>query len=89
MFDRASELEAGGGEREVAEDVVHDQAGGAELAKLTIGKSVPSDSSRVYARGSRNQVLEVDVSRLGDLPKSMADVEDVPAADAGAASTAN
>lgn len=55
---------------------------GKELARLEIGKPVPGTPSAVYVRGSRDQVLESDGSRLGELPFTLLDVLDEPA-DAG------
>jgi hypothetical protein len=57
---------------------------GTPLARLAIGKSVPGQEGARYARGSRDQVLEIDESRLADLPASVDDVLDKPIAAAGA-----
>ncbi|MFZ5470725.1 MAG: DUF4340 domain-containing protein [Myxococcota bacterium] len=55
---------------------------GKELATLTIGDKASATSETVYVRGSREVVLETDASRIQDLPAGLADVLDVPAADA-------
>lgn len=47
---------------------------GAVLARLEIGKDVPGKPGLVYFRGSRDQVLEGDASRLTEIPFSPADV---------------
>jgi len=56
-------------------------ADGKVLATLWRGK--PAAEGRVYARGSRDQVLEVDAARLQELFPAQADLLDTPAADAG------
>jgi hypothetical protein len=63
---------------------------GKELARLWLGNEVPEQPGRLYARGSSNEVLEVEASRLGDLPESVSDVLGPPPAapDAGTASPA-
>jgi hypothetical protein len=43
-------------------------ADGKLLARLWLGKEVPQKSGILYARGSRAQVVEVDASRLSELP---------------------
>lgn len=55
---------------------------GKELAKLVVGKDVPGKLATSYVRGARNQVVEVDNSRLVDLPATLADLLDAPT-DAG------
>jgi len=47
---------------------------------------VKGKSNAIYVRGSRNAVLEIDSSRLTDLPSKISDVIDQPsqALDAGA-----
>jgi hypothetical protein len=60
-------------------------ASGKPLARLAVGRSVPGQEGVRYARGSRDQVLEIDESRLADLPASVDDVLDNPVAAAGAA----
>jgi hypothetical protein len=50
------------------------------LARLALGKSVPGQEGARYARGTREQVLEIDESRLADLPASVEDVLDAPIA---------
>jgi hypothetical protein len=67
-------------EREVS---VLDTSGNV-LARLALGKSVPGQEGTRYARGSRDQVLEIDESRLADLPASVEEVLDTPVAAAGA-----
>jgi len=56
------------------------------LAKLQVGSEVKGKSNAIYVRGSRNAVLEIDSSRLTDLPSKISDVIDQPsqALDAGA-----
>jgi hypothetical protein len=56
---------------------------GAPLARLIIGKEVPGKPTTGYLRGSRNQVVEADISRLGDLPSTLDDLIDRPAVDGG------
>jgi hypothetical protein len=58
-------------------------ADGAVLAKLQIGKDVPAKVTTTWFRGTRNQVIEGDNSRLTELPTSVDDLLDQPAADAG------
>ncbi len=59
-------------------------AQGKVLATLTIGQQVPGQPSLLYARGSRNQVVEIDTARLSELPTRVEDLLDVPPqADAG------
>lgn len=53
---------------------------GKELARLTLGKSVPGKTNTVYVRGTKNQVLEMSTEKLVELPASAADVLDQPAA---------
>ena len=54
-------------------------ADGAELARLVVGKDVPGKAGMLYARGSKPQLLELDGSRLADLPQALSDVLDRPA----------
>lgn len=55
------------------------------IASLKLGKPVPSQPNLLYARGTRNQVVEIDTARLSELPTRLEDVLDVPAPpDAGA-----
>ncbi len=61
-------------------------AAGSTLATLTRGGS--ASEGKVYVRGSRTQILELDVTKLQDLFPSPADLGDAPAADAGAAAAA-
>lgn len=58
---------------------------GKELARLTIGKEVLGTPSAFYVRGTRDQVLQSDGSRFGELPFRLADVLDEPSPDAGPA----
>lgn len=58
---------------------------GKELARLTIGKLVEGTPSAYFVRGSRDQVLQSDGSRFGELPFELSQVADVPA-DAGVTS---
>ncbi|EAU65279.1 hypothetical protein STIAU_5345 [Stigmatella aurantiaca DW4/3-1] len=51
-----------------------------ELARLSIGDEVPGQSGHVYARGSGDEVLEVELARMGEWPSRPEDVLDVPAA---------
>lgn len=53
-------------------------AAGAELAQLQLGKDVPGKSGVLYVRGTGNQVLEVDASRLAELPATPRDLLDGP-----------
>jgi|APLak6261679142_1056127.scaffolds.fasta_scaffold00171_11 hypothetical protein len=57
---------------------------GKELARLQIGKEIIGKPGTFYVRGTREQVLESDGSRFGELPFSLADVLDEPLADGGA-----
>jgi hypothetical protein len=54
-------------------------AAGAELARLTLGSPVPEKPGQIYARGSRGQVVELDLARLGDLPERADDLLESPA----------
>lgn len=69
--------------------VVVQDASGKELARLWIGSEVPGKEDHVYARGSGNQVMEIDVAWLAELPSRPEDVIEVPppaaAPDAGTA----
>jgi hypothetical protein len=56
---------------------------GKELARLLVGKPVPGTPSAFYVKGTRDQVLQSDGSRFGELPFSLADVLDEPMADGG------
>lgn len=60
-------------------------ASGNALARLALGKSVPGQEGVRYARGSRDQVLEIEESRLSELPSSIEDILDQPVAATGAA----
>jgi hypothetical protein len=51
---------------------------GADLAHLRIGAEVPGKPGTVFVRGSREQVLELETSRLTDLPFTVEDVADRP-----------
>jgi hypothetical protein len=67
-----------------ARAVTASDAAGQVLAKLWVGKDVPGKTNTAYVRGSANQVLEMDTSRLTDLPATVADVLDTPQPAAGA-----
>src|SRR5262249_55252826 len=58
-------------------------AGNRELARLALGREAPGRPGTLYAKGSRGQVVELDGSRLSDLPTSPADLVDRAGADAG------
>lgn len=61
-------------------------ADGRELARLWLGHEVPDAPERVYARGSGGEVLQVESSRLSELPTQASDVlEPTPSPDAGTA----
>ena len=51
---------------------------GQVLARLWLGTEVKGKEGRVWARGSRDEVLEVESTALGELPTSVADLLDVP-----------
>jgi len=53
-------------------------AAGKSLARLAVGKPVEGKPNLLFVRGSRDQVLEVDGSRLSDLPVTLADLLDKP-----------
>jgi Domain of unknown function (DUF4340) len=59
-------------------------ASGNVLARLAVGKKVPGQEGMRYARGSRDRVVEIDESRLAELPGSIEDLLDKPIASAGA-----
>lgn len=61
-------------------------AGGQVLATLVRGKA--ASKGRAYVRGSRDQVMEVDATRLQELFPSPADLLDTPAPDAAAPAAA-
>jgi hypothetical protein len=58
---------------------------GKVLAKLQIGKEVKGKSNAIYVRGSRNAVIEIDSTKISELPSKLGDLLDQPAggADAG------
>lgn len=58
---------------------------GRELARLTIGRLVEGTPSAYFVRGSRDQVLQSDGSRFGELPFQLEVVADEPL-DAGVTS---
>lgn len=60
--------------------------GGAELARLTIGKDVPGTPGSFYVKGTTDQVLEVDGARFAEFPFLLLDVLDEAQPDAGATS---
>jgi hypothetical protein len=49
-----------------------------ELARLSLGREVPGRSEYVYARGSGDEVLEVELARLAELPSRPEDVLEAP-----------
>lgn len=51
---------------------------GRELARLVLGSELPENKGSHYARGLRPQVVEIEGSRLGDLPWTLFDVADLP-----------
>lgn len=53
--------------------------GGKALARLELGGEVKGKPGAVYAKGSRGAVLEIDSSRLSELPWKTADLIDQPA----------
>jgi hypothetical protein len=53
-------------------------ANGRELARLSVGNEVPGSSEHVYARGSDDALLEVEQTRLADLPSRPEDVLEAP-----------
>lgn len=61
------------------------------LAKLEVGKDVAGKQNTVYARGIKDQALELESNRLSELPTTVADVLDnpPPASDAGTAALKN
>jgi len=63
--------------------VVIQDASGKELARLWIGSEVPGKAGHVYARGSGNQVMEIDMDWLAELPSSPEDLIQPPPPDAG------
>ncbi|MFT3708121.1 MAG: DUF4340 domain-containing protein [Archangium sp.] len=56
---------------------------GKELARLTIGKEVIGTPSGYWVRGTRDQALQSDGSRFGEVTFRLEDVLDEPNADAG------
>jgi hypothetical protein len=57
---------------------------GKELARLTIGKQVIGTPSGYWVRGTRDQVLQSDGSRFGEVALTLSDVLDEPGLDGGA-----
>lgn len=54
-------------------------AGDALLGRIDVGKAVPGKTpEEVFMRGARPEVLQLESSRLGDLPNSADDLEDKP-----------
>jgi len=53
-------------------------ATGKELARLEVGKATKDNAEAVYLRGSRNQVLQMDSTKLSDLPTQIDDVIERP-----------
>ncbi|HYX91071.1 MAG TPA: DUF4340 domain-containing protein [Myxococcaceae bacterium] len=64
-------------------------ASGNVLARLVVGKKVPGQEGVRYARGSRDRVVEIEESRLSELPSSIDDLLDKPVASAGAPGAAD
>ncbi len=62
-------------------------ADGKELARLQLGKDVAGKPNVVYARGAKPQVVEVETTRLNDLPTAVGDLLDAAPADAGVLKT--
>jgi hypothetical protein len=58
-------------------------ASGKELARLWIGNEVPGKADHVYVRGAGNEVMEVELSRLEELPSRLEDVLQVEPLDGG------
>lgn len=58
---------------------------GQELARLTIGLEVLGTPSAVYMRGTRDQVIQSDGSRIGEVFLRLSDVLDEPVVDGGTA----
>jgi hypothetical protein len=54
-----------------------------QLARLTIGKQVPNTPTAFWVKGTRDQVVQSDGSRFGELPFSINDVIDEPGLDGG------
>ncbi|XXF80446.1 DUF4340 domain-containing protein [Myxococcaceae bacterium GXIMD 01537] len=61
-------------------------ADGQVLARLSLGQEVPNEPGRLYAQGSGDEVMEVESSRLNDLPEALADLLEPAPSDAGTAS---
>ncbi|SEU07277.1 DUF4340 domain-containing protein [Stigmatella erecta] len=53
-------------------------ADGRELARLSLGREVPGRGEHVYARGSGDELLEVEQARLAELPSRPEDVLEAP-----------
>ncbi len=53
-------------------------AAGKELARLEVGTAAKDNPEAVYLRGSRNQVLQMDSTKLSDLPSQVDDVIERP-----------
>jgi hypothetical protein len=62
-------------------------ASGKELARLWIGSEVPGKAGHVYVRGTGNEVMEVELSRLTELPSRLEDVLHVEPQDGGTPAT--
>jgi hypothetical protein len=61
-------------------------ADGKELARLRLGDEVAEQPERVYARGSGNEVLQVELSRISELPTRASELmEGATPPDAGTA----
>jgi hypothetical protein len=59
---------------EAARSFTLSDAAGKPLASLRLGKEIPGKPGMLYAKGSREELLEVDAVRVADLPASSADV---------------
>jgi hypothetical protein len=62
--------------------VVLKGSSGQEMGRFWIGKT-DAKSGAVFARGEKNQVVQVESDRLAELPKSVSDVLDSPASQDG------
>jgi hypothetical protein len=75
---------------EASRGVSLQDASGKELTRLWIGSPVPDKEGFVYARGSSNELAEVEQVRLASLPERPEDILDVsssPATDGGTPAT--
>jgi len=58
-------------------------SGGKELGRLWVGADNTAKPGTTYVRGTRDQVVAADASRLADLPTKLEDVLDAPVPTAG------